>query len=247
MLVTPLHFDGPMVAGGLAYDIDELLAAPQPPALSTGVEWIDQVTGGITPGSIWTILGATGVGVTTFATRLATAAAATGTVILANNHVPSRSLARQVKQSASRLSRAGDDSPPSTLPLPRLASWLPLPDLGDASWDGDCERADAVVLDTWDEMWQPEHWSHTREQRVAGVRWLREMARNKGTALVLTSRLPYGSSGAPRPDTHSAVEPFDDVADVNVRLDWSDDRSPWRVATVRVRGAGSERNRLPIG
>ncbi len=90
-----------MVAGGLAYDVGELLAARQPSALSTGVAWVDEVTGGLTPGSVWTVLGATGVGVTTFATRLATAAAVTGTAILANGHVPSRSLARQAQQAAS--------------------------------------------------------------------------------------------------------------------------------------------------
>ena len=129
--------------------------------------------------------------------------------------------------------------------MPRLASWMPLPSLGNDSWDGDCERADLVVLDTWDEMWRPEHWGHTREQRLAGVRWLREVTRSSGTALVLTGRLPYGSSGAPRPDMHWAVEPFDDVADVNVWLDCSEDGSPSRMGTVRVRGGGAARNRLP--
>jgi hypothetical protein len=234
-----------MVAGGLAYDVDELLAAPGPPASSIGVEWIDQATGGLTPGSVWTVLGATGVGVTTFATRLATAAAATGTAILANGHVPSRSLARQAKRAVARRGQTEDQGPSSSAPLPRLASWLPLPSLGDNSWDGDCERANVVVLDTWDEMWRPEQWGHTREQRLASVRWLREVARSHGTALVLTGRLPHGSSGAPRPETHWTVEPFDDVADVNVWLDWSDDGSPARMATVRARGAGSARNRLP--
>lgn len=244
MAVTSLHFDGPMVAGGLSYQVDELLAAPGPAGLPTGVEWIDQMTGGLAPGSLWTVLGATGVGVTTFATRLATAtaAAATGTVILANGHVPTRSLARQAQQAAGRLGQT-EVQPPSS--LPRLASWLPLPNLGDDSWDGDCERADVVVLDTWDEMWRPEHWDNTREQRLASLRWLREVARRNRTALVLTGRLPHGSSGAPRPDMHWAVEPFDDVADVNVWLDWSDGGSPTRVATVRVRGGGSARNRLP--
>jgi hypothetical protein len=243
MAVTSLHFDGPMVAGGLSYRVDELLAAPGPPGLPTGVEWIDRVTGGLAPGSLWTVLGVTGVGVTTFATRLATAAAATGTVILANGHVPTRSLARQAQQAAGRLGQT-EVQPPSS--LPRLASWLPLPNLGEDSWDGDCERADVVVLDTWDEMWRPEHWGHTREQRLASLRWLREVVRTNGTALLLTGRLPHGSSGAPHPDVHWAVEPFDDVADVGVWLDWSDDGSPWREATVRVRGGGSARKRLPV-
>ena len=228
----------------MSYRVDELLAAPDPPVLSTGVEWINQVTGGIAPGSVWTVLGATGVGVTTFATSLATAAAATGTVILANGHVPSRSLARQAQQAAGRRDRTEPHGPSS---MPRLASWMPLPSLGDDSWDGDCERADVVVLDTWDEMWRPEHWGHTREQRLAGVRWLREVARSSGTALVLTARLPHGSSGAPCPAMHWTVEPFDDVADVSVWLDWSDDGSPWREATVRVRGGRSARNHLPAG
>src|SRR5665647_3294771 len=52
-----LHFDGPMVAGGLGYSVDELLATPAPATFHTGFDWIDQLTGGIAPGSVWTVMG----------------------------------------------------------------------------------------------------------------------------------------------------------------------------------------------
>src|SRR5690606_16641917 len=98
--VTGLHFDGPMVAGGLGYPVDEVLSSPRPATFSSGVEWIDQLTGGIEPGSVWTVSGPAGVGVTAFVRRLAVAAAQSGSVILANGHVPTRHLAQGVAHDA---------------------------------------------------------------------------------------------------------------------------------------------------
>jgi len=232
-----LHFDGPMVAGGLGYPVDELLAAPAPPAFGTGVEWIDQLTGGIAPGAVWTVAGPTGVGVTTFAVRLAVASAHSGVVLVANGHVGSRALARQ----AAGVARCGQGGMPDGL---RLASWLPVPDVGDDSWDGASESAAVVVLDTWDEMWRPARWQMSREERIADIRWLREVARGCGTAVVLTARLPNRAAGARPAPAHWAAEAFKDAADVAVELDW-EAGAPWRVATVRARGGTARRDRIP--
>ena len=241
MAVSPehLHFDGPMVAGGLGYSVEKLLASPAPATFHTGFDWLDQLTGGIAPGSVWTVMGPTGVGVTAFVTRLAAAAARSSEVILANGHVPSRHLAALVQKAA----QGDGGTTPST---PRIASWLPVPDIGDDSWDGACEHADVVVLDTWDEMWRPDRWRMSREERIADIRWLREVARGCGTAVVLTARLPHRGPGAAGPaPTHWAAEAFDDVADVTIELEWQAG-TPWRAATVRVRGGGSRRDRIPF-
>ena len=226
-----------MVAGGLGYSVDELLASPRPATFSTGVEWIDQLTGGIGPGEVWAVIGATGVGVTTFVRRLSVAAAQSGVVILANGHVSSRDLAKSIAYGV--VPSDGCDPPAAT---PQIASWLPLPTLGTDVWDGACEQADVVVLDTWDEMWRPHDWARSREERIANARWLREVARSADTAVVLTARLPRSQPSEP----HWAGEGFDDVADVTIVLEQEPD-TPWRLATVRRRGGGSRRDRVPIG
>ena len=230
-----------MVAGGLGYNVEELVDSPAPATFSTGVDWIDELTGGIAPGSVWTVMGPTGVGVTAFVGRLAVASAQSGEVLLANGHLPSRDLARHTAEQRLVGERAVDRA----LRRPKVASWLPVPDPGDDSWDGDCEHADVVVLDTWDEMWRPDRWRLSREARIADIRWLREVARGCGTAVVLTARLPHRSPGAEPASTHWAAEAFDDIADVAIEVDWETD-TPWRVATVRVRGGGSRRDRIPF-
>jgi len=103
-----------------------------------------------------------------------------------------------------------------------------------------------VVLDTWDEMWRPDRWRMSREERIADVRWLREVARGCGTAVVLTARRPRVAE--PREGTiprHWAEEAFDHVADVNIELDW-EAGSAWRLAAVRSRSGGSRRGRIPF-
>ena len=231
---APLHFDGPMVAGGLGYPVDETLSSPRPATFSSGVEWIDQLTGGIEPGSVWTVSGPAGVGVTAFVRRLAVAAAQSSSVILANGHVPTRHLARMVAHDA----RTHQDADHSR--LPQVASWLPLPTLGSDAWDDACRATDVVVLDTWDEMWRPGDWARSREERIADARWLRELARSAHTAVVLTARLPRTGTEAP----HLTEDVFGDVADVQVSIDQEPD-SPWRRATVHARGIGSSSERLP--
>jgi predicted ATP-dependent serine protease len=234
-----LHFDGPMVAGGLAFPVEEVVAAPAPRPHSTGLEWLDRLTGGIEPGAVWAVIGTAGVGVTRLVARFGVAAAATGEVLLANGHIGTRRLASVVHETARRLGQAGDA-------LPMLASWLPTPAVGDDRWDSDCERAAVVVVDTWDEMWRPGAWPRSADHRIQDARWLRERARAHGTALVLTARLPrWTSPASAEAARHPAHDALVDVADVLVELD-VDDGGHRRVLT-RVRGGRSSREDLPVG
>lgn len=235
-----LHFDGPMVAGGLGYPVEELLAAPAATPHRTGLEWLDQLAGGIEPGAVWAGIGPAGVGVTRLVVRLAVAAASSGEVLLANGHVGSRRLAGVVREAARRHGRAGGA-------MPTLASWLPTPAVGDDRWDGGCERADVVVLDTWDEMWRPTTVPIGDAQRAADARWLRERARAHGTALVLTARLPrWTRAASPGASAHPAFDALVDIADVLLELDDGADDGRRRL-TARVRGGGARREELPVG
>lgn len=207
-----LHFDGPMVAGGSGYDRQEILTHAASRHLPTGTGPLDDAVGGIQPGEVWTISGTAGIGVSRIVERFAITAAHVGTVLLANGHLGSRAIA----------GRLAEIRPPTVGNL-RIASWLPLPWLGDERWDGACETADLVVLDTWDEMWRPTHWGRSIEERIADARWLRELARRHGTALLLTARL--AAPGAVSGDAHIAqdsrgrhAEVFDDVADVSLEV-----------------------------
>lgn len=227
---SPLHFDGPIVAGGGVYEPAEILAQVDSQRLPTGIEPLDDAVGGIAPGEVWTICGPAGIGVSSLVERCAAAAAQVGTVLLANGHLGSRALAEHVI-------RGPLQARPGSL---RIASWLPLPWLGDERWDGACEKADLVILDTWDEMWRPPHWGRSVEERIADARWLRELARRSGTALLLTARLALQDAvtdgartgGDPR---GRYTEVFDDIADVAVELAAGDTR---RSVTVRARRRG---------
>lgn len=78
------HFDGPVVAGGSDYDLSELLSARSPVMLPTGLPLLDEFTGGIEQGSMWTIAGVAGIGVSSLALTIAANAASAGEVIVCN-------------------------------------------------------------------------------------------------------------------------------------------------------------------
>lgn len=206
MAKDTVHFDGTMVAGGLGYGVDEILASPAPAAMSTGVDAIDEITGGIQPGALWAIDGPAGIGVSDLALTLALGAARTEPVILANGHVASRSLAVRIRKAATG----------STDGL-KIASWLPLPIAGRESLSTECQRAGLVVLDTLDEMWRPPGVTLDADAALAGTRLLREAARTVGTAVLVTARLPAYDEGQPRYRTWLS-DVLDDVADVRISL-----------------------------
>ncbi len=71
-----------MVAGGNDYDLGELLSGQPAATLPTGLPLLDEFTGGIEQGPMWTISGVAGVGVSSLALTFAANAASAGEVIV---------------------------------------------------------------------------------------------------------------------------------------------------------------------
>jgi hypothetical protein len=226
-----------MVAGGLAYELSELIEAETPTKLPTGLARLDEFTGGIEPGAMWAISGIAGIGISSLALTIAANAARSGDVIVCNGHLPSRATARQLAQ------LAGDGR------RPRLASWFRLmPEPPDVLGDTSIERADLLVADTWDEAWHAAPWPTSRADLTRHLRWLRHLGREHNTAILLTARTPR----TPSDDVLGwMVDAFEDAADVAITL--SDptgaalESCAGRRATVRARGTGFKRFRYVGG
>ena len=202
---TEIHFDGPVVAGGHAYDLDVLASAPEPVRLATGFSRLDDLTGGLDPGSVWTIAGCPGTGVTAVAASIAAGAAKGGDVLMCNSHVGTRRMAGLLT------GLAGADS--GRL---RLSSWLPLmPEPGEEWADSSLAAANVLVIDTWDENWPTGAWPATYAALLSRARWLRELARSHGTSLVLTARRPPIADPEPCAWIDAV---FHDIADVSIEL-----------------------------
>lgn len=215
-----------MVAGGSDYALSEVLAAPEAPSLSTGLALLDDLTGGVAPGSLWTISGPAGVGVSSLVLAVAAGVAESGDVIVCNGHLATRTVALRLAHISREASHL------------RLSSWYRLlVEPPDGFGDTSLERADVVIADTWDETWHAAPWPKTRSELARGLRWLRHLARDSGTALMLTARLQPGQADGPLGWMRDA---FRDVADVGIEFS---DEPPTtgltgRRALVRSRGVG---------
>ena len=217
-LPPTLHRDGPMITGGLAYTVAELLALSPQTAVPSRLEPLDALTGGgLTPGVIWTVAGTPGRGVTSLVTKMAAHLAQTARVGMANDHMATHLLRDHLLMAASsaRTDRTAVDRI-------EIASWIPIPDLrsDDPSWFG--ADYDVLIVDCLDEMLRPRE-SPEGPMAVRTGRWLREMARRSHTALILTAR------GDRPPDvgrwsfdrawqSHWARPVFDDIADMQFSL-----------------------------
>lgn len=85
--VPGVHFDGPMVAGGVAYELNELMDAAPPVRWTTRKLGLDTITGGVEAGAVWAISGPPGAGTTSLATTLVAEAALDGAdVVVCNGH-----------------------------------------------------------------------------------------------------------------------------------------------------------------
>lgn len=210
----PIHRDGGMVAGGSGYSLPELESLPPLPTHSCGLAPVDELTGGgIHRGAVWTVAAASGTGATTLAVQAAVAASQTGKVILVNGHVATHLLRDRVMDLSTSVGMTV-----STRERVNLASWMPVPWLGEDFWDSACEQADLVILDTFDEMWRPQAWPEEPEARLRALRWLRELAQRHETALLLTARVPARESFTRTWPQHWAHDVFQDVADVHLQL-----------------------------
>lgn len=227
------HFDGPMVAGGEGYALDELLLGDAPPRLATGLGLLDDLGGGIGPGEIWTISGPQGSGVTVLAATIATHAARGADVLFCNSHVPTRVMAATLRE----IDAGRTADPPSQL---RLASWKLLwPGSPETSfWDSDCADASLVVVDTLDEQWHGSTRPTSRADMVLHVRELRSRAQQSNTALLLTSR----SYAAPSGDATDWIEEaFDDVSHVRIKVrDEPPSGAVWPLQSLEVRARGHQ-------
>lgn len=220
-----LHFDGPMIAGGAAYGLDEIRASYQPQRISTGVAVLDEFTGGIEPGAVWALAGPSGSGVTSLSNTIAVGAAADADVIVCNGHVPTRALVTDLA------GRAARDRSPSREAQLRVASWYPLihePPDEQIYFD----RTGLLVVDTWDETWHAGRWPTSPTELIRPLRWFRHVMRVHNIAALVTARTPSGPSQDAQGWTRDA---FDDVADV--RIDLQPGRESVEV-DVRCRGGG---------
>lgn len=226
-----LHFDGPMVAGGSAYGLVDVLEAPLRARMTTGIATLDEVTGGIEAGAMWAVSGPSGLGVTSLVNAIAASAARAADVLVCNGHVPTRALAADLSR------RSGHDEPAAAGAGVRVASWYRLsqePPDDEVSFDTN----GLLVVDTWDETWHAAPWPRNRAELVRRLRWLRHLARDRNTAVLLTARTPAGPSDDP---LGWMCDAFDDAADVRIDLGRGQDGVE---AAVRCRGGRAARGIL---
>ncbi len=203
-----LHFDGPMIAGGAAYELAELSGSMPETRIATGTAVIDEVTGGIGVGSVWAVTGAAGLGVTSVVNQIAAHVALGADVVVCNGHVPTRALA------ADLAGRIAHEQPTNSRASLRVASWYALSH--EPSDEGPLfDPTDLLVVDTWDETWHATRWPANRSELVRPLRWFRHLVRERNAAVLLTARTPSSASD----DALGWMrEALDDVADVRVDL-----------------------------
>jgi len=212
--------NGGMVIGGSGYPLQEFARLEPLERHSCGVPKLDGADG-IHPGAVWTLAGPDAVGVTSFVLQLAASVnRAGGCVLVVNGHMVTHHLYRRMVEAREAaavdgLFRGGVE----------LASWIGLP-----SWRVDPQvyptprgEHDVIILDTFDEMTRPGGWPDGAEQRLGELRWLREDARARNTALVLTARVPTPRFGGPKAfverwGQHWASPIFADIADVRMEM-----------------------------
>lgn len=224
-------------------DLDEPAAA----GLPCGIPDLDQLTGGLRPGSMWGIAASSGDGASKFAIQAAASAARSGRVHLANGHTAPHLLTHRV-ENAARAFRLS--SVPKARSRLHLASWVLLPDtdprqLWWAGGDGAWSSSDLVVLDTLDEMFNELAWPLTAEDRLRTMRWVRDRSRQESTAVLLTARVPPTTSPAAFEEAwrrHWAYEVFADICDVRLEL-FPQYGSSQRLAGY-VRGVGRYREEV---
>jgi len=186
------------VADSASWTLAELVDEPAPAGLPCGIADLDELTGGLRPGSIWGIAASSGDGASKFAIQTAASAARSGGVLLANGHTEPHLLTQRVENAARafRLSSVADAR--SRL---HLASWVILPDIDPrqhwwAGGNGAWPTSDLVVLDTLDEMFDELAWPPTAEDRLRKMRWVRDRSRHESTAVLMTARVPPTNSEA---------------------------------------------------
>lgn len=208
---------GTMVSGGTTWDLESVAGLSDDVRHSCGFGPLDKVTGGgLMPGAVWTLAATAGLGATSFAVQCAVAACRTGRVVLANGHMASHQLARQILACAELQGIAE-----AARQRIEIATWLGLPDpsAGDERASLPLAGQDVLILDTLDEMWRPGMWGRTRKMHLMHLRWLREQAQAHGTSVLLTARVASSWFDFDEAwSRHWAYAPFGDVSDVRLQI-----------------------------
>lgn len=203
----------------LADVVDE----PAPQGLSCGLTDLDQFTGGIRPGAVWTLVTSSGQGASRFAIQAAVSAAKSGQVRLVNGHHALHLLAARAEDAAIALRLSAVPGARQRLYLATamdLPWWKPTVD----QWLRDRTRLSGddalVVIDTLDEMFDLLSWPMTTMHQLRHLRDIRDLAREHSTALLLTARVqPTDTVTAFEAEwrKHWAYEMFADISDVALK------------------------------
>ncbi|GAB2480533.1 P-loop NTPase family protein [Jatrophihabitans fulvus] len=216
--------------GGRFLSVAELVqaAAEEPEPVPTGLAGLDDATGGLRAGLVWSIVGASGVGVTTLACHLAVQASRAVPTLLLQGHLSASDVLTRLRRADRSLSRTApghaSGAGQSDLDLLSVSQWLPIDDEETVSG-----RHRVVIVDTFDELELPRAGEAPLDglQRQALLRAVRRRAQLSGVSVVMTSRV---TSGRNLPELFPAwVEhPWSaahaDVADVRVYMSERADR-----------------------
>lgn len=182
--------------------------------MGTGIGDLDLATGGLPTGSVWTIAGPAGAGVTALVTDIVTSVAHRGlTTLFVNGHLRSALLVSRTRQSRERVTRSVAVVPSNLW----FASWWSLPWVHEHDdWHADGARV--LVLDTLDEMLV----THARPIGAAEwqhmLRHLRRRAELLELSVIVTVRLPAMTESITQArhalTTHPAGDALVDVSDV---------------------------------
>lgn len=231
---SSLRRRGGVILEGLGYSFEELAHLEPLPRHACGLPGLDEH--GIHPGAVWTLAVPHAMGASTFAIQVAVAASLTGKVLLINGHVATHLLQDRVK---AELEVAGDNARAAHIDL---ASGMGFPRVGERlgdAWVG--SEYDVIVIDTLDENFLPESWPTSVQEQLKLMRWLRWLARENDTAMVLTARVPPPRTGGQDAFLdewcrHWARAPFADVSDVRIEM-WETEHLGHPLRAYR-RGAG---------
>lgn len=207
-----------MIVGGMPYSLAEVGAAAPIERVLTGIQGLDEHTGGIGRGELWAIEGMSGTGVTAMCNSIGAGASTAHEIALCNGHVPSRVLCEVLNELAAteRLS---------------MASWLPSPEIDAPPSAPNRPRPALAIYDTWDEVVTQELTDINYTGIVERFRRIRRVAAETDMAVVLGIRLPR----APREDPIGwLAEAVAEAA--HVRIELKAEGCDLQ-AIVRVRGA----------
>lgn len=170
--------------GGRGVHMSDVPGDDRDKSVRTAIGPVDQATGGLPTGSVWTVVGPAGAGVSAFVIDLAAGVAHRDTsTLVVNGHLRSPVVVARARRALERIA----DATAAT----HLASWWPLPwpdGLERDDWHADGSRV--LVLDTVDEMVITHARLPSPPEWLRMLRHLRRRAEQLELTVLLTLRLP---------------------------------------------------------